>query len=61
MIRIEGDPKGVAAAKTMLLELAAKMVRFARVCGARACVRACVRVGIRGNCHVTNLPHEGVK
>ena len=26
IIRIEGDPKGVAAAKTMLLELAAKMV-----------------------------------
>ena len=26
IIRIEGDPKGVVAAKTMLLELAAKMV-----------------------------------
>ena len=26
VIRIEGDPKGVAAAKTMLLELATKMV-----------------------------------
>ena len=26
-IRIEGDPKGVAAAKTMLLEMAAKMVK----------------------------------
>ena len=26
VIRIEGDPKGVAAAKTMLLEMAAKMV-----------------------------------
>ena len=25
VIRIEGDPKGVAAAKTMLLEMAAKM------------------------------------
>ena len=28
VIRIEGDPKGVAAAKTMLLEMAAKMVSF---------------------------------
>ena len=27
VIRIEGDPKGVAAAKTMLLDMAAKMVR----------------------------------
>ena len=26
VIRIEGDPKGVAAAKAMLLEMAAKMV-----------------------------------
>lgn len=26
-IRIEGDPVGVQAAKTMLLEMAAKMVR----------------------------------
>ena len=26
VIRIEGDPKGVAAAKTMLLDMAAKMV-----------------------------------
>ena len=26
VIRIEGDPKGVAAAKTMLLEMSAKMV-----------------------------------
>ena len=28
VIRIEGDPKGVAAAKTMLLEMAAKMVSY---------------------------------
>ena len=27
IIRIEGDPMGVQAAKTMLLEMAAKMVR----------------------------------
>ena len=27
VIRIEGDPKGVAAAKSMLLEMAARMVR----------------------------------
>ena len=27
VIRIEGDPKGVAAAKKMILEMAAKLVR----------------------------------
>ena len=27
-IRIEGDPKGVQAAKTMLLEMSAKMVKY---------------------------------
>jgi hypothetical protein len=32
VIRIEGDPKGVAAAKTMLLEMAAKMVRTVHTC-----------------------------
>ena len=31
VIRIEGDPKGVAAAKAMLLELSAKMVRHVTV------------------------------
>ena len=31
VIRIEGDPVGVKAAKTMLLELAAKMVNFATI------------------------------
>ena len=32
VIRIEGDPKGVEAAKTMLLEMAAKMVRGKQCC-----------------------------
>ena len=39
-IRIEGDPVGVQAAKTMLLEMSAKMVKV--VGGGVACVK-CAR------------------
>ena len=48
VIRIEGDPKGVVAAKTLLLELAAKMV---------SCMQAAMELGPEDVSLLERCPH----
>ena len=45
VIRIEGDPKGVKAAKQQLLEIASKMVTTLVCMCVRVCAHVCVACG----------------